>query len=98
MSEKTKEVPKLADATYAHTLIIKSTYSGYREKALEILHRHCMNSFTMQTLSIHCILKFLVLVGFLRHYLLRPVLSWQTPLFSVVKVIPFMRVLEGILL
>ncbi len=26
MSEKTKEVPQLADATYAHTLVIKSTH------------------------------------------------------------------------
>ncbi len=26
MSEKTKEVAQLADATYAHTLVIKSTY------------------------------------------------------------------------
>ncbi len=26
MSEKTKEVPRLADATYAHTLVIKSTH------------------------------------------------------------------------
>ncbi len=31
-----------------------------------------MNSFTTQTLSIHCILKFLDLFGFLRHYLLIP--------------------------
>ncbi len=45
MSEKTKEVPQLADATYAHTLVT-------------------------QTLSIHCILKFFYLFGFLRHYLL----------------------------
>ncbi len=26
MSEKTKEVPQLADATFAHTLVIKSTH------------------------------------------------------------------------
>ncbi len=26
MSEKTKEVPQLADATYAHALVIKSTH------------------------------------------------------------------------
>ncbi len=26
MSEKTKEVPQLADTTYAHTLVIKSTH------------------------------------------------------------------------
>ncbi len=26
MWEKTKEVPQLADATYAHTLVIKSTH------------------------------------------------------------------------
>ncbi len=26
MSEETKEVPQLADTTYAHTLVIKSTY------------------------------------------------------------------------
>ncbi len=25
MSERTKEMPQLADATYAHTLVIKST-------------------------------------------------------------------------
>ncbi len=28
MSEKTKEVPRLADATYAHTLVIKSTHES----------------------------------------------------------------------
>ncbi len=56
MSEKTKEVPRLADATYARTLVIKSTHEF-------------IDSFTMQTLSIHCILKFLDLFGFLRHYL-----------------------------
>ncbi len=26
MSEKTREVPQLADATYAHTLVIESTH------------------------------------------------------------------------
>ncbi len=26
MSEKTREVPQLADTTYAHTLVIKSTH------------------------------------------------------------------------
>ncbi len=46
MSEKTKEVPQLADATYAHTLII------------------FIDSFTMQTLIIHCTLKFFDLFGF----------------------------------
>ncbi len=30
MSEKTKEVPQIADATYAHTLFIKSTHE-YKE-------------------------------------------------------------------
>ncbi len=61
MSEKTKEVPQLADATYAHTLVIKSTHE-YKV--------HGPYGFTMQTLSIHCILKIFDLFGFLRHYLL----------------------------
>ena len=28
MSEKTREVPKLADATYAHTLVIEITHES----------------------------------------------------------------------
>ncbi len=62
MLEKTREVPPLADATYVHTLVIKSTY---------------IYSFTMQALSIHCILKFLDISGFLRHYLLNLIFPTQ---------------------
>ena len=29
MSEKTREVPQLADTTYAHTLVIKSTLGAW---------------------------------------------------------------------
>ena len=50
MSEKTREVPQLSDATYAHTLVIESSH--------EIIFT---DSFTMQTLSscLHCILNVL---------------------------------------
>ena len=34
MSEKTREVPQLADATYAHILVIKSTHE-YKVHELE---------------------------------------------------------------
>ena len=57
MSEKTKEVPRLAYATYAHTLVIKSTHE-YKVSPCKL------------SLGIHCILKFIDLFGFLRHYLL----------------------------
>ena len=45
------------------------SYSGY-QKYSWIQGPWAIDSFTMQTLSIHCILKFLDLFGFLRHYLL----------------------------
>ncbi len=41
MSEKAKWVPRLANLTFVHTLVIKSTH----------------DSFTRQTLSVHCICK-----------------------------------------
>ncbi len=63
MSEKTREVPQLADATYAHTLVIQGTHE-YK------VHGPFIDSFTIQTLSIHCILKFFDLSGFLRRNLL----------------------------
>ncbi len=64
MSEKTKEVPQLADTTYAHNCV-------------DVVDR--FYSFTMQTLSIHCILKFFDLFGFLRHYLLKSRSTFHAP-------------------
>ncbi len=99
MLEETKEVPKLADATYAHTLVIKSTHEhrflilpgnltiyGFdrlQSRIASFFHwfwwlvgnavfRYAgplnilIDSFTMQTLSIHYILNFLDLFGFPR--------------------------------
>ncbi len=57
MSEKTKQVPQLAHTTYAHALVIKST------------HEYKIVS-PCKLLSIHCIVNFFDLFGFLRHYLL----------------------------
>ncbi len=61
MSEKTREVPQLADTTYAHTLVIESTYE-YKV--------HGPYTFDKQSMSIGCVGKLWHLSGFLRHYLL----------------------------
>ncbi len=55
-------MPQLADATYAHTLVIKSTH--------QYKYLIFIDSFIMQTLRIHYILNFFELIGFIRHYLL----------------------------
>ncbi len=60
MSEKTKEVPLLADTTYAHTLVIKST-NEYK------VHRPYGSDFPWKG----CVGKLGHLFGFLRHYLLK---------------------------
>ena len=57
MSEKTKEVPQHADATYAHTLVIKSTHE-YKVHWPHGSNFPFIDSSTMQTLSIRCILNF----------------------------------------
>ena len=63
MSEKTREVPQLADATYANTLVIESTH----EWPMDLVF---MNTFDNQSMSIGCVGKLCHLSGFLRHNLL----------------------------
>ncbi len=70
MSEKTKEVSQLSDATYAHTLVIKSTHEYILNWPPWHLYLIFIDSFTIQTISLHCIFKFFDLFGFLGHYLL----------------------------
>ncbi len=53
MSVKTGEMTQLADATYAHTLVIESETFAHR-----------LDIFTRQTLSIHWILNFLTCLVF----------------------------------
>ncbi len=80
MSEKTREVPQLADATYAHTLVIKSTheykkgapgpYSTWKVGTIWPMDLVFMSTFDNQSMSIGCVGKLGHLSGFLRHYLL----------------------------
>ncbi len=61
MSEKTREVPQLADTTYANTLVIEST------------HEYNVHGPYEQSMSIGSVGKFGHLSGFLRHFLLNSV-------------------------
>ncbi len=70
MSEKTREVPQLADTTYAHTLVIKSTHE-YKVHVPYGSNFPCtMSTFNDQSMSIGCVGKLGHLSGFLRNYLL----------------------------
>ncbi len=62
--ERITKVPKLADLTYAHTLVIKSTHE-YK------VHGPFISTFDNQSISIGCVGKLGHLFGLLRHYLLR---------------------------
>ena len=57
MSEKTRLAPQLADTTYAHTLVIKSTHE-YN------VHGPFMSTFNDQTMSIGCVSKLVGSVWF----------------------------------
>ncbi len=82
MSEKTKEVPQLTDATYAHTLIIKSTheyrvhgpygsnYGTWKVGTIWTMDLVFMSTFDNKSMSIGCVGKLGHISGFLRHYLL----------------------------
>ncbi len=76
MSEKTREVPQLAYATYAHTLVIESThkfhfiYGLFKEILHSVMDRVFMSTFHDQSMSIGCVDKLGHLSGFLRHYIL----------------------------
>ncbi len=67
MSQKTREVCQLADSTYAHTLVIKSTH----EWPMDLVF---MSTYDNQSMSIGCVGKLGHLSGFLRHYLVN---TWQ---------------------
>ncbi len=64
MSEKTREVSQLADATYAHT--VETT--GFTDHRMTSVF---MSTFDNQSMSIGCVSKLKHLSGFLRHYLLK---------------------------
>ncbi len=73
MSEKTWEVPQLAGATYALTLVIESTHEykvhgPYR--TIWSIDHVIMSTFNDQSMSIGCVGKLGHFSGFLRHYLL----------------------------
>ncbi len=51
MSEKTREVPQLADATYANTLVIESTHE-YKVHGPYGLDHVFMSTFDNQSMSI----------------------------------------------
>ncbi len=78
MSEKTREVPQLADTTYAHTLVYKGTheykvhgpYGSWKVGTIWPMDLVFMSTFDNQSMSIGCIGKLGHLSGFLRHYLL----------------------------
>ncbi len=78
MSEKIKEVPQLADATYAHTLVIKSTheymvhgtYGTWKVGSIWPMDPVFMSTFDNQSMSIGCVDKLGYLFDFLRYYLL----------------------------
>ncbi len=61
MSKRTKEVPKLGDATYVHTLVIESM-GTMGPMDLVFIHTFCR-----QTMKIHCIGKFTKLFDCLGH-------------------------------
>ncbi len=78
MSEKTREVPKLADITYAHALFIESTheykvdgpYGSWKVGNIWPMNLVFISNFDNQITSIGCVGKLGHLSGFLRHYLL----------------------------
>ena len=69
MSEKPREVPKLADATYAHNLVIESTHE-YKVHGPYGSNFPFMSTFNDQITNIDWFGKLGHLSGFLRHYLL----------------------------
>ncbi len=77
MSEKTREVPQFADATYAHTLVIESTHE-YKVHGpdgsnfpwtIYPMDLVFISTFNDQSMSIGCVGKLGHFFGFLRHYL-----------------------------
>ncbi len=77
-SERITVVPKLADLTYAHTLVIKSTheykvhgpYGSNFPWTIWPTDLVFMSTFDNQSMSIGCVCKLGHLFGLLRHYLL----------------------------
>ena len=70
MSEKTREVPQLANATYTHTLVIKSTHGPCDTHYVTPMDLVFMSNFDDQSMSIGCVSSLGHLFCFLRHYLL----------------------------
>ncbi len=67
MSEKTREVPQLADATYASTLVIKSTH----EYKINWSYGSNLPPYTKEEMIVSTFNdQSMNLSGFLRHYLL----------------------------
>ncbi len=77
-SDRITEVPKLADLTYAHTLVIKSTYEykvhgpygSWKVGTMWPMDLVFMSTFDNQSMSIGCVGKLGHLFGLFRHYLL----------------------------
>ncbi len=57
MSEKTRLTPQLADTTYAHTLVIKSTHEYKVHGTIWPMDLVYMSTFDNQSMSIGCVGK-----------------------------------------